>query len=245
MIALYRKTVAYGGLTFLGVVTASTRYLSFGKLINFNRTIVSPVIARIMLKMVGVDIRIKLKQPETSVCYFYNHNSYLDIFIIPLLGLKNTRYIITEGIKKILPLHLCNLGIEVLYIPDTDKTEERIAFFKQVSEDLRANKYSVLCSPEGRHDWIHGIGAFNRGVFHMAIAAKVPIQTLFFNIPREANPMQGPDMRPCEVLVEAKEFIETSQWTEEEVEIRKQQVRARFLEYYHDAYGDYGESKLS
>lgn len=243
MLQMYRKSVAYGGLTALGIITAATRYLSFGAMINFNRTTLAPAMCNFMLRLVGVKIHVDIPQKDRKgICYFYNHNSFLDIFIIPMLGLKNTRFIITEGIKNVIPLHLCNLGVEVLYIPDTEKTAERIEFFKMVSRDLALGKYSVLCAPEGRHDWLHGISSFNRGVFHMAQAAGAPIQTLFFNIPRDSNPMFGPDMKPCDVYVTSKEMIETRDWKEAEINHRKEEVRKRFLQYYFDTYGDYGDS---
>ena len=158
-IALYRKCIAYGGLTLMGIVTFAFRKITFGKGINFNRTFIAPLFAKTVLMLGGVRVKNHIDQSLSSenVLYFFNHNSFLDIFIIPTLGLKNTRFIISEAVQKIIPLHLANLGVDVLYIPDSDETERRIEFFKQVSEDLKAGKYSVICSPEGRHTFLHGI----------------------------------------------------------------------------------------
>lgn len=246
MLELYRKLVAYGGMTFLGSFTYGVRAIAGQKGIKLNRSLFAPVIAKSLLAMVGVKVvnNVNQKLNKKNVCYFFNHNSFLDVFIIPLLGLDNTRFIITEGVKSILPLHMCNLGVDVLYIPDSHKTEERIAFFKQVSHDLRAGKYSVICSPEGRHDFFHGIAPFNRGVFHMALVGKTPIHTLFFNIPRDANPIEGPNMKPCTVRIDSMELIETKDWKLEELQTYIDSTRSKFLAYYHDTYGDYGESEL-
>lgn len=241
---LYRHSVAYGGLTCMGLTTSTLRYLSGGRAIGLNQQVVAPTFCKLMLKAVGVKLENNVREDwnKSNVCYFFNHNSFLDIFVIPLLGLKNTRFIISEGISNIIPLHLSNLGVDVLYIPDSHKTEERIAFFKRVASDLKEGKYSIICAPEGRHDWIHGIAPFNRGVFHMAQQAQVPIHNLFFDIPRDANPMHGPDMKPCTVKITSQEIIPTSNWIEEEIDAKKNEIHHKFLSYYFNHYGDYGDS---
>lgn len=244
ILRIYRNIVVYSGLTFLGILLFSIRKITFGKGINFNRIFVAPLICRIILFCVGVRVHNQIQKDlhPGNVIYFFNHNSFLDVFIIPMLGLKNTRFIITEGVKKIIPLHLANLGIDVLYIPDTHETERRIQFFKQVTTALKEGQYSVICSPEGRHSFLYGIAPFNRGVFHMATASQRPIHTLFFEIPKEANPVKNNVMKSCAVTIKSMELIETTSWTEEEISLNKEKVREKFLAYYKNHYGDYGES---
>lgn len=243
---LYRKIIAYGGLLFLGVVTSSIRYLSFGLAINLNRTFIAPLITKIMLMAIGVRVFNKIDQElnKSNVCYFFNHNSFLDIFIIPTLGLKNTRFIISEGVKKIIPLHLCNLGVDVLYIPDSHKTQERIEFFKKVSDELMNGRYSVICAPEGRHDFLNGIAPFNNGVFHMAHAANVPIHTIFFHVPGTSSSEDKNSIRPCDIDITSKEIIDPNKWEESQIEQLKKETRDGFLSYYLKQNGDYGESIL-
>jgi 1-acyl-sn-glycerol-3-phosphate acyltransferase len=243
---IYRKFIAYGGLLFLGIVTASIRYISFGRAINVNRTIVAPMITKTMLWMINVKIHNKIDQNlnRSNVCYFFNHNSFLDVFIIPTLGLKDTRFIISEAVKKIIPLHLCNLGVDVLYIPDSHKTAERIEFFKSVSKDLSEGKYSVICAPEGRHTFLSGIAPFNNGVFHMAHAAGVPIHTLFFSVPGGSSSEDKNNIRPCDVHITSQEIIEPKNWDLEDIEKLKSNTREGFLKYYYQENGDYGESTL-
>ncbi len=241
-LALYRKTVGMGGMTLMGLTMSFIRYISFGRAVNFNRKLVAPIFCRGLLFLAGVKVKNKMQIPSENVIYFFNHNSFLDIFIIPLLGLKNTRFIITEGVKSILPLHLCNMGIDVLYIPTKSDPDRRLAFFKRVTQDLKDNKYSVICSPEGQHPFAHYIAPFNKGVFHMAAKSGRPIQTLFFDIPRDANPLQTLDMQSCEVTIHSKEFIATDQWSEQKLDEYRVSIRTKFLEYYHQTYGDYGDS---
>jgi putative phosphoserine phosphatase/1-acylglycerol-3-phosphate O-acyltransferase len=233
----YRKCIANGGMLVLGVLTVIIRYASFGYGVALNRRVVTPALSRLFLLLCGIRVRRlgPLAAGEGSVCYFFNHNSNLDIFLIPVLGLPNTRAIITEGIKSILPLHLCNLGIDVLYIPDSHKTQERIAFFQRVSADLRAGKYSVICSPEGRHEFKRGIAPMNRGVFHMAMAGECPVQLLYFDIPEECDPLEGVDLRSGQVTVRSLGMVETTDWTVERLPDQIDGIRQRYLAAFRAA----------
>ena len=228
----YRMAVAYGGMTALGLTVATLRYASFGLLISFNRGVLVPAVCRLLLRLCGVRVDSRLLQKAWGGprCYVFNHNSYLDLFLVPLLGLPRTRAIITEGVKKTVPLHLCNLGIHVLYIPDSHKTAERIAFFRAVSADLRSGRYSVVCSPEGRHDFLRRIAPFNRGVFHMAMAADVEIEMIFFDIPEAIDPLESFDMRRGTVTLRSLGRVNTSEWTEDELPRHIAEVRRRYID---------------
>ena len=211
----YRMLVAYGGMTLLGLTVVTLRYASFGLLIPFNRRVIAPLACRVTLLLCGIHVKRSVGSlvSAQAVCCIFNHNSYLDLFLVPLLGLPRTRAIISESVKRILPLHLCNLGIDVLYIPDSHKTAERVAFFQKVSADLRANKYSVLCSPEGRHEFLRKLAPFNRGVFHMAMAAQVSIEQVYFDIPELIDPLESFDMRCGIVTLRSLGGVDTGGWS--------------------------------
>ena len=242
LISIYRKIVAFTGMTVVGIIMSCIRYLSFGKGIEFNRVVFAPMFCRFLLFIVGVRVDKNIKVSTESVLYFFNHNSFLDIFIVPLLGLQNTRFIITEDTAKILPLHLCNLGINVLYIPTKGDPQRRLEFFKKVTSDLKEGKYSVICSPEGQHRFKHWIAPFNKGVFHMATESGRPIQNLFFNIPKDANPLESINMKSCRVLVESKDLIFTNDWKVDNLNENIESTRSLFLSYYEQCHGGLDES---
>lgn len=245
MITFYRKSISLFGMLMIGVITSLVRYLSFGYLIKLNRKFIAPGFAWCILTLLGMKVRSDIDRSRTETCiYFFNHNSFLDLFLVPYISLENTRFIITEGVKSILPLHLCNLGIDVLYIPDTHKTEERIQFFKRVSKDLSEGKYSVICSPEGRHPFINGIAPFNKGVFHMAFASKRPIHQLFFDIKTSGSPDAIKNIITGVIHIKTIEIVATESWKEDELPVHMNSMRKEFLSYYYKANGDYGESKL-
>ncbi|PCJ55422.1 MAG: hypothetical protein COA79_20680 [Planctomycetota bacterium] len=236
MIRTYRNIIAYGGLFFLGCITLLLKFISSGRLIEFNQQVVAKYTCWLILTLVGVKVKVRIKELENdlTVAYFFNHNSCLDIFMIPLLGLKNTKFIISESTKSVWPLHLCNLGLGVLYIPKKSEPERRLTFFKKVTEDLILRKYSVICSPEGQRDFQEGIAPFNSGVFHMCTLAKIPIQELFFGIPEESNPIENSAMKSCEVLIESKDLLLTDKWEVKDVTCNRDQVRQKYIQYYKE-----------
>ena len=239
---LYRKVVGLAGLAVMGSVMLLIRYVSFGRAINFNRMCVAPFTSRITLWLLGVRVKNHIEQSDEQFVYMFNHNSYLDLFLIPMAGLQNTRFIISEDVQRVVALHLCNLGIDVLYIPTKGDPIRRAQFFERVTDDLSKRKYSVICSPEGQHTFTHGIAPFNDGVFKMATESRTPIRCLFLDIPPEANPLESFEMKPCHVDLYSKDRFETETWRVEDVSRNKAEVRARFLEYYRGFYGDFGDA---
>lgn len=230
---IYRKILSVIGLTLTGLITTSIRFLTFGYGIEFNRQVVAPFLSRIVLFLAGAKLNNYVKPSSQTTIYMFNHNSYLDVFIIPALKLKKTRIIFTEARKHMPLFYLCNLGVDFLYIPSKKNPKRRIDFFKKVTKDLSEKKYSVICSPEGRHSFDHGISKFNNGVFHMAAASKIPIQTFFIKIPETANPLESYQMKSCTITVYEKDLIKTSHWTADKKSEYRDQVRNLFLQYYN------------
>ena len=231
-------------MVIMGLVMMIIRYATLGRGVDFNRMYISPVVSRLLLILMGVRVKNEITQTDEHVIYMFNHNSFLDIFLIPVAGLRNTRFIISEAVQKIIPLHMCNLGIDVLYIPTKGDPIRRAKFFERVTKDLAQRKYNVICSPEGRHTFIHGLAPFNDGVFKMATESKMPIRMLFLDIPREANPLESLEMKACTVSMQSKDLVDTADWVVDEVSNNKLTVRDQFLDYYQKAYGDSGDSEI-
>ncbi len=237
LLATYRKFVALTGMGVMGTLMCLIRFLSFGKAVPLNRKVIAPFFSRLILWLLGVRVTSDLRPLDEKVIYMFNHNSFLDILIIPLLGLKRTRYIISEGVQSIIPLHLCNIGLDVLYIPTQDDSIRRVEFFKQVTNDLRDNKYSVICAPEGQHTFSYGISTFNKGVFHMATLSKRKIQPLLINVPQNSDPLESLNMSSCLVHVSSKDLISTLDWTENDLVKNKEMVKEKFISYYEEMHG--------
>ena len=101
LIAIYRGLVGYVGMTILGSLGILLNTLTFGRAYNFNRIFLAPTFCRVLLYLCGIKVENKIEIKPQGAVYFFNHNSFLDIFIIPTLGFKNTRFLISEKTKKI------------------------------------------------------------------------------------------------------------------------------------------------
>ena len=240
-----QKLTGLFGMVIMGALMIAIRYSTFGRGVNFNRMYIAPVGSRIVLSILGVRLKNLVDQTDEHVIYMFNHNSFLDIFLIPALGLRDTRFIISEATQKIFPLHMCNLGIDVLYIPTKEDPVRRAKFFERVTRELSSRKYKVITSPEGQHTFIHDLAPFNDGVFNMCVNSKTPIRCLFVDIPREANPLEGLEMKSCEVVIDSRELLDTSGWSPEDVSVKKEAVRELFLTHSRERYGDYGDSIIT
>ena len=244
MLGRCRKLIGLFGMLVMGALMMMIRCGTLGRGVDFNRMWIAPLGCRCILWIIGVRVQNQITQSDEHVIYMFNHNSFLDIFLIPIARLRNTRFIISEAVQEIWPLHLCNLGIDVLYIPTKSDAQRRAEFFRRVTDDLTQRKYSVICSPEGQHTFIHGLAPFNDGVFKMATESNTPIRCLFIDIPRDANPLESLDMQACQVRMDHRDRVEVTDWSADQVAIHKLEVRAQFLEYYRSTYGDLGESAV-
>lgn len=238
LVTLYRGTVAFSLMTLNGLLAILITGLTLGYGRRVSAEVVSPFFCRLILRLIGIRYEVE-SRPTTSepVLYFFNHNSFLDTFIVPALGLPRTRMIIAKWTRKILPLYLCNLGIGTFFIPAQNDHEERVDFFKGIAAHLRGSQDSILCSPEGVHPFRHYIAPFNRGVFHLAIESGRPIQPIFFDIPVETNPFQGYRFRAGRVRIHFLPRIETRDWKLESLERHIAETREAFLNEFEKRHG--------
>src|SRR3990167_5404121 len=104
--AVVRGIIVYCGLTINGLLGLILVKGTFGIGQNFFNEIIAPNISRLILLLIGIWVKTPSKAdfPEGRVIYMFNHNSYLDLMLVPLLGLSKTRFIISATTKKVLPL---------------------------------------------------------------------------------------------------------------------------------------------
>ncbi len=233
-IAVYRGLTTYLLMILCGLTCFALYVISFGLLRSIIAEHVFPLFCRSILFLIGIKVvkPSKAALPDKPVVYMFNHNSFLDIFIVPTLGLKNTRFIISKRTKKILPLYLCNLAAGALFIPFKNESAERLKFFENTEEQLLKNDFSIICAPEGVHRFNNKINNFNKGVFHMATIGKRPICPLYFHIPKESNPLEGYSYMAGTVTVELMPLVDTSMWRAEDVKTNTENVRTLFQQKF-------------
>ena len=237
---VFKVIIAFTLIILFGTLGSLLRIVSFGLLTNFNRTILIPLFCKLTLAVMGIRVENRVKLPEISTPHFFtfNHNSYLDGFVLMGLGLKDMRILMSEKILIFLPVALVSFSIGLLYIPQKKNKERRMNLFYRTEKRVVEEKVSILGSSEGVHQYGERIAPFNRGVYHMALNCKMPVVALFIYTPIESNPYAN--FRPFKrgtVVIETLGVIPTEDWKLENLDnhiddVRKLYVK-RFNEYYN------------
>jgi putative phosphoserine phosphatase/1-acylglycerol-3-phosphate O-acyltransferase len=239
-INVFKVVIAFVLIILFGTVGSVLRIVSFGLLTNFNRAVLIPTFCKLTLAAMGIriDNRVQLPKLDTPHFFTFNHNSYLDGFVLMSLGLKNMRILMSEKMLVFLPVALISFSIGLLYIPQKKNKERRMKCFYNVERRINEERVSIMGSSEGVHRYGERIAQFNRGVYHMALNCKIPVVPLFIYIPIESNPYAN--FRPFKrgtLVIETLGIIPTSDWNLENLDnhiddVRKLYVK-RFNEYYN------------
>ena len=232
--------IAFVLIILFGTVGSVLRIVSFGLLTNFNRAVLIPTFCKLTLAAMGIriDNRVQLPKLDTPHFFTFNHNSYLDGFVLMSLGLKNMRILMSEKMLIFLPVALISFSIGLLYIPQKKNKERRMKCFYNVERRINEERVSIMGSSEGVHRYGERIAQFNRGVYHMALNCKMPVVPLFIYTPIESNPYAN--FRPFKsgtLVIETLGIIPTKDWKLENLDnhiddVRKLYVK-RFNEYYN------------
>ncbi|MGK0367702.1 MAG: 1-acyl-sn-glycerol-3-phosphate acyltransferase [Thermoproteota archaeon] len=240
LLAIVRGFFAYAGMSANALFSFTFYLLSFGKLTAFNYKYITPFFCRIILMLIGarVDFPKISDYPKKQVLYIFNHNSYLDIFIIPSMRIPKCKYIISKVTSNVIPLHLSNISNGALFIPRQKFGQEREEFFKETAQRLKNENFSIFTSPEGVHYFDHTINKFNKGVFHMAMEGKVDLCPIFFNMKKECNPFESFFYKAGRHKLEVLPLISTNDWTKENLDQKIKDVRQVFVDRFNEVHGE-------
>jgi 1-acyl-sn-glycerol-3-phosphate acyltransferase len=236
LVVIYRWFVSFAVMLLAGTFCLILVLISFGYLRNFCNIYIFAYTSRFMLRISGYTIKFppKDKFPKYQVLYTINHNSFLDIFILTAFGLPDLRFILSESTFKYIPLVISAKAFGTHYIPQKKHAERRLKFFIRTTEFLKRTNYSIIASAEGVHPHTHTIHPFNKGIFHMAMEAKIPIVPLFIFIPEEINPFEGSYSKTGEIEVIMMDEIDTSDWKLETIWDEIAKVRKVYVDKFNE-----------
>ncbi len=223
-------------LTVTGTTGVVLRLMSFGYLIPFNRKYFFASSSKLILFVAGMKLILPKENPVKTGNHLitFNHNSYLDLFALSALGYTNIHFLLSERTIKFIPFTLCALSIGVIYIPQKKHHERRMKFFLKLEERIQKEKLNIAGSPEGSHDWMNGIGTFNKGIFHTATLCRQNIIPLFISIPEESNPLgRAQYFKRGTINIEVMPSINTQNWKLEDLEANKLLVRSIYVNKYN------------
>lgn len=229
----YGLGVALGWMSLAAVVVVVVQVVSLGQARRWCQNVVATGVARRILRALGVELVVHgggLLRREGQTVFIGNHTSTLDFFVVTALGLPNARAFLARKSAVFLPVGVLALALGHFFTVPQVYTERRRRIFARAAERLRASGDSVFLTPEGTR-CVHGLGGFNRGAFHLAVALGVPIQPLFIEVPAGINPGRGVKSRPGRVVVRAFPLVSTVGWRVETLGEHVAAVRGCYLGY--------------
>lgn len=239
LVVVYRWVIALGTMLIVGSICLLIVILSFGLLRNFCNRYIFSYTSRFLLRLVGYNYEIPPLNnfPKHQVLYTINHNSYLDTFILTAVGIPNTRFFLSEKTLIYIPMVISAKAFGTWYIPQKKLAKRRLKFFIRKTAVLKESNLSVIASAEGVHEMNHTIAPFNKGIFHMALEAGIPIVPLFIYTPKEANPYDGQYSKTGTIKLIILDEIDNSNWKLENIREEINKVRnvyvAKFNELNH------------
>lgn len=235
LIRIYRWVFSLSFMFVVGTFCLILVLLSFGLLRNFCVKYIFKYAARSVLMFFGYSYILPHIDsfPKKQVMYTINHNSYLDIYLLASVGLPNIRYILSEVTLKFIPLVMTAKAIGTWYIPQKFRPNRRLKFFLKTTGLLKRTNYSVIASAEGVRKYTHGIMPFNKGIFHMAMEAGIPIVPLFIYIPKEMNPFKGQYSEAGEIQLHILDEIDNSNWKLETIWDDIAKVRKVYVDHFN------------
>jgi 1-acyl-sn-glycerol-3-phosphate acyltransferase len=235
LITIYRWTLALSITFITGSISLVLVIISFGLLRNFCVKHIIKYSSRILLWSGGFNCIYPPIEafPKHPVFYTFNHNSYLDVFILTGIGLPNVRFILSEKTLGYIPIVISALATGTFYIPQQKHPKRRLKFFIRLTNKLKKHTYSIAASSEGVHPHFHGIAPFNRGVYHMAMEAKLPIVPLYIHIPKESNMFKTDYAKKGTFKLEILDEVDNSTWTLDNLEDGISQARQVFIDRFN------------
>ena len=200
----------------IAMTTANVLLLGRGRRVLQERML--PLFSRMLLRIAGV----RFQERETHhlfeairsspVIVIANHRSTLDVPLVCALGLPNTRFFLSVWLKRLIPVHIISSQLGTFWTPEQTDSPGRERCFKHATRVLKATGDNVFLTPEGIRTGLKGIGAFNRGAFHLAIALGRPIVPMFIETPDDVSPDLGYRPGRGKVNVSYGPAIDTSGW---------------------------------
>lgn len=167
--------------------------------------------------------------PYKPAIYVSNHTSSVDIFLgiwVAPVG--------TVGVAK----------KEIIYVPffgqlywlsghlrlDRKNRERAVESLRSLAQKVLDNNLSIYIWPEGTRSSDGRLMKFKKGAFHMALQTKLPVIPVVVQGAHRSWEAKKLRIIPSPVKVTILDPIDTSSWTEEELDSHVQDVRQRFID---------------
>lgn len=206
--------------------------LSFGRLTNFVIERIAPVIAISVLRVAGINFRIKkhVDPIPAPAVYIVNHSSTLDILTILALGLPKARFVAKWQLQYN-PIFFILGHLTGQVFIRREHSEKAVTTLQKNVERIKKNRLSIMLAPEGSRKHGGTIGPFKKGPFRMAMDLNYPIVPIYFEGNRELSTENFLITKSGTCTAHIHPAIDTSDWKMEKLDIHIYDVRNLYLKW--------------
>lgn len=218
------------GLSAIGV--AMLMIFSLGKLHAFTTRHVGRITGITILKLVGVDLKVRWEIPENHppAVFILNHASTLDIFIIIALGLRKVRFVAKKELQYNPLFFIMGRLTGQIFINRADG-RSAVESIRKASDSLKKTGYSIMLAPEGSRHHPGRIGPFKKGAFRLAADLQYPVIPIFIEGAYELSHGKTLFIKPGTVTAYIKPPVDTSGWDSHGLDQKVAEVRALYLRW--------------
>jgi 1-acyl-sn-glycerol-3-phosphate acyltransferase len=213
-----------GTILMAGMATAALLMMAFTRRPGFVMRVIAPRWGRWLCAVGGIRIEVEgrefLDDPAVIVA---NHQSMLEVFIIPAVIPPKTRLV---GKKEIGRIPFFGWAFRATGQILIDRQDSAVA--RATLDDSLANLpagVSIFVCPEGTRSKDGTLLPFKKGAFHIAMQLKLPVVPLTLDGAHQLLPKHGWLPRPGTVRVRISPPIDTASWTAENLDRHVSEVR--------------------
>ncbi|MDR9364715.1 MAG: lysophospholipid acyltransferase family protein [Balneolaceae bacterium] len=206
--------------------------LSFGKMANFVLEKIAPAVAIPVLKVAGINFKIKkhVDPIPAPAVYIINHSSTLDILTILALGLPRVRFVAKWELQYNPIFFILGRLTGQVFIR-RKQSDKAVQTLKKNVQRIRKNNLTVMLAPEGSRKHPGIIGPFKKGPFRMAMDLQYPIVPIYFEGNRELSTEDFLITKSGTCTAHIYPAIDTSDWKLENLEDHINDVRNHYLKW--------------
>ena len=204
------------------------------------------VFGRLSLKIMGIKLSLKNDWPfaeDEARVVIVNHQSTLDIIWFSAICPNRLSTIGKRELMWVPFLNIAWWAFRMFYIDRSDR-ESAIRTMKFAAENTIKHKRSVSLAPEGTRTKDGHLLPFKKGVFHLALDARLPIYPVVVCGAAEAMPKHTFWAYPKPITLQFLPAVPTVDWTEDQLDEHIDQIRESMSEAYYNLRDEMGLAKL-
>lgn len=173
--------------------------------------------------------------------FVMNHQSMLDIPVAFACIPANLRFVAKKVLKYVPFLGQYMMMTGMIFV-DRGNRSQAVESLRSAGEKIRAGA-NIIAYPEGTRSRDGSILPFKKGIFHVAIAAQVPIVPVVAESTGKVLPRDGFRIRPGVVRFKIGEPIPTAGLTEADRDALMKQVRDAMIDLHVSIGGKGGDKR--